>query len=118
MKKKFIKETIEIHDISIVFVFGGKFYDHRRLQCFAKKGCACVGCGLVGTELRTERWHDGSLHHDLYAFNAQGHQVLMTVDHIWPRSKGGPSVIENYQPMCAPCNERKGNKTVATKPNV
>jgi 5-methylcytosine-specific restriction endonuclease McrA len=103
------KELVELHNIQIVFAPGGRFREHRRLQCFAVKGCACVKCGIVGVELRTEKWKDGSLHTDLYAFNSNGHQVLMTVDHIIPKSKGGPNHIDNYQPMCEPCNAKKGN---------
>ncbi|HEY8866258.1 MAG TPA: HNH endonuclease [Solirubrobacteraceae bacterium] len=33
----------------------------------------------------------------------------LTVDHVIPRSKGGPSSWENIVASCAPCNRRKGN---------
>jgi 5-methylcytosine-specific restriction endonuclease McrA len=35
--------------------------------------------------------------------------VLMTQDHIMPRSKGGANRLENLQTMCCVCNNRKGN---------
>lgn len=35
--------------------------------------------------------------------------VLMTKDHIIPRSKGGPTTLENLQTMCAICNSKKGD---------
>ena len=35
---------------------------------------------------------------------------LMTVDHVIPRSKGGPSSWENIVASCAPCNRRKGDR--------
>jgi len=41
--------------------------------------------------------------------DAQGREVLMTHDHIVPRSKGGKNHISNVQTMCAPCNSKKGN---------
>jgi 5-methylcytosine-specific restriction endonuclease McrA len=36
---------------------------------------------------------------------------LMTVDHVIPRSKGGPSTWENLVCACMRCNNRKNNRT-------
>lgn len=33
---------------------------------------------------------------------------VATLDHIVPRSKGGPNAPCNYTPMCAACNKEKG----------
>lgn len=38
-----------------------------------------------------------------------GARSNLTVDHVIPRSKGGPSSWENIVASCAPCNLRKGN---------
>jgi 5-methylcytosine-specific restriction endonuclease McrA len=38
-----------------------------------------------------------------------GARSNLTVDHIIPRSKGGPSSWENIVASCAPCNRRKGD---------
>lgn len=35
------------------------------------------------------------------------------VDHVIPRIKGGPDTIDNLVVACAPCNARKGSKTVS-----
>src|SRR5665811_1482548 len=35
--------------------------------------------------------------------------VIRLVDHVVPRSKGGPSSWENIVASCAPCNRRKGS---------
>ena len=35
----------------------------------------------------------------------------LTVDHMVPRSRGGPSGWDNIVTSCAPCNRRKGNRT-------
>ena len=34
----------------------------------------------------------------------------LTVDHVVPRSKGGPSTWDNIVTCCAPCNRRKGDR--------
>ena len=34
----------------------------------------------------------------------------LTVDHVIPRSRGGPSSWENIVTCCAPCNRRKGDR--------
>ena len=34
----------------------------------------------------------------------------LTVDHVVPRSKGGPSSWDNIVTSCAPCNRRKGDR--------
>jgi 5-methylcytosine-specific restriction endonuclease McrA len=37
-------------------------------------------------------------------------RTTLTVDHVVPRSKGGPSSWENIVACCAPCNRRKGDR--------
>lgn len=39
-----------------------------------------------------------------------GSQTTLTIDHVVPRSKGGPSSWENIVASCAPCNRRKADK--------
>ncbi len=34
----------------------------------------------------------------------------LTVDHVVPRSKGGPDTWENVVTSCAPCNRKKGDR--------
>jgi 5-methylcytosine-specific restriction endonuclease McrA len=36
----------------------------------------------------------------------------LTLDHVVPRSRGGESVWENVVTSCAPCNLRKGDRTI------
>lgn len=80
----------------------------------------CVECGLKGCFLALEKslYDDGGneghkegrgYHLNLYALNELGQEVLMTKDHIQPKSKGGADSLENLQTMCVKCNERKGN---------
>lgn len=37
----------------------------------------------------------------------------LTIDHIIPRSRGGPHTWENLVSACKPCNHRKGGKLLA-----
>ena len=39
-----------------------------------------------------------------------GSQKHLTVDHVVPRSKGGPDSWENVVTSCAPCNRKKGDR--------
>ena len=57
-----------------------------RRALFARDGWRCVYCG------------DGS--------------ARLTLDHVVPRSRGGDSVWENVVTSCAPCNLRKGNRSL------
>jgi 5-methylcytosine-specific restriction endonuclease McrA len=41
-----------------------------------------------------------------------GARSNLTVDHVVPRSKGGPSTWDNIVASCAPCNRRKGSASV------
>ena len=57
-----------------------------RRALFARDGWRCVYCGSSGGRL--------------------------TLDHVVPRSKGGESVWENVVTACAPCNLRKGDRSL------
>lgn len=84
------------------------FKDHRRLKAFFYKGVECVSpnCSCVGTQLIQGLDHSGNLHWDVYTDD----WILMTVDHIIPKSKGGTYDLENLNPMCSHCNNVKADK--------
>jgi 5-methylcytosine-specific restriction endonuclease McrA len=89
-----------------------------RYKCFVKSGTACVCCGLKAEYFIKEAdpillEKSGTYHFNLYGRNKFGDEVLFTKDHIIPRSKGGRDHVDNYQTMCAYCNEAKGNKMPA-----
>jgi hypothetical protein len=78
----------------------------------------CVSCGLHGTKYAIER-HRGAKkgknpwHINFYAEIKDGndiYEVMMTQDHIYPKSCGGTNDITNLQVMCKFCNEKKGAK--------
>lgn len=93
-----------------------------RYQTFVRN-LTCVECGLTGCLLALEKnmYDDGGnerqkegrgYHLNLYALNDKGEEVLMTKDHIYPKSKGGADNISNLQTMCVCCNERKSDKVI------
>ena len=57
-----------------------------RRALFARDGWRCVYCGTSSGRL--------------------------TLDHVVPRSKGGESIWENVVTACAPCNLRKGDRSL------
>ena len=57
-----------------------------RRALFARDGWRCVYCGTANGRL--------------------------TLDHVIPRSKGGESIWENVVTACAPCNLRKGDRSL------
>ena len=104
-----------------------------RLQTMGRSQ-KCVSCGREGVVFRlerTRRWkgcekrernpeYRTTPHFNLYAIEyipikrgssrKQRKYILMTRDHIYPRSRGGPDSIENSQTMCERCNSRKSDK--------
>lgn len=82
----------------------------RRLQVFFEKGIKCVNCETVGSHFYLDEEAIGLTQLNLYGINQYGHEILMTVDHIKPLSKGGSNDMSNMQPMCENCNRAKGDK--------
>lgn len=87
--------------------FNGTF-ESDRLQDLLRVGKCCVvpNCGVIGDRICVTLGKDGGVHIDLYDKN----YVLLTIDHIIPKSKGGKNHISNYQTMCIFHNSEKGSK--------
>ena len=89
------------------------------LKTFALHGTKCSKCELEGLYFALERTpnnkQDNKFHFNLYGKNEKGEEVLLTKDHILPKSKGGKSTQENLQTMCQVCNLDKGAKVVSVE---
>lgn len=100
--KKLIEKDYEGHRVKM---------DSQRYLLFASKGVTCVECGLVGSffGLEKNRGQEGDRYHfNLYGIR-DGIEILMTKDHVIPKSKGGLNTLDNYQIMCFDCNIAKGD---------
>lgn len=81
--------------------------DTRYLNMLALKGTKCCKCGAEGKYFVLEKLKKNYKFH-LYTVK-NGKEVLITIDHIIPKSKGGGNNLSNLQPMCEDCNIEKGD---------
>ena len=82
----------------------------KRMRLFRDHGTRCITCGIAGVYFALERDCNASrFHANLYALK-DGKEIMMTRDHVIPRSKGGLDNIGNLQVMCIICNQKKSNK--------
>ena len=90
-----------------------------RLELF-REDPNCAHCERVGSLWVLESHHRNEPPHlNLYHVGEPVREwirltsdglVLMTKDHIIPRSRGGATRLDNLQTMCAICNGKKGNE--------
>lgn len=86
-----------------------------RYANFFVHGTRCAKCGLEGkyfwletpkrSKTKSHEWHL-----NLYGVTEDGQEMMLTKDHIIPKSKGGHNHISNYQVLCERCNLAKANR--------
>lgn len=85
---KFDTQLMQNADISGVEYQQGELASYERRQyVLAKFGYRCIYCHKTNVPLQ--------------------------LDHLLPRSRGGPTRTSNLAPACEPCNQKKGNRTAA-----
>lgn len=109
-----VLKSVEINSTKkdIIYIDGDSIkLGSDRYKTFKFKGLKCVKCSLTGSIFAKERCGGDiiSWHMNLYAIDEKGEEVLMTKDHIIPKSLGGKNIFENYQTMCTICNAEKGS---------
>jgi len=80
----------------------------RRVMVLVKNP-KCVHCGLEGSFWALEKDNGGGRHLNLFGVDEEGDEVMLTMDHILPKSKGGKNNPENLQTLCFPCNYKKAD---------
>lgn len=83
----------------------------RRAHILNEIGYQCYDsdCGLKDFYFALGIDNGGGIHLDLYGIDKKGDDVMITIDHIKPKSKGGGDETKNYRPLCKPHNEMKAN---------
>lgn len=80
-----------------------------RMRVFKTHGTVCAHCGETGSIFAVERAQfsddDRQWHFNLYSDNG----VMLTFDHVYPKSLGGANSLENAQTLCYPCNQAKAD---------
>ena len=85
----------------------------HRIKMLIEGKMICAECGIKANHIYLERHINDLLadfNFNVYGINAAGVEVLMTWDHILPKSLQGSDHAANAQCMCSECNVKKGNK--------
>lgn len=90
-----------------------KTKDDRYLN-FIENGFKCAKCGIEGRFVNLECNSKLGNHLNVYGIDKENKEVLLTKDHIYPKSKGGLDDIKNYQVLCEKCNINKSDKSPIT----
>jgi hypothetical protein len=96
---------------SYVMVKGWRVHVHsRRLKMFRNQ-TSCIMCGREGVGFKLARRELDSSKTAYFAFFGKKgkKQVLMTIDHWVPLSKGGSDRNHNRRVMCRDCNGKKSD---------
>ena len=83
---------------------GNGFYSLAQMACWMRRSEAIKIAGRVTRKIRSQ-----ILLRDHGRCKLCSSTERLTIDHVWPVSRGGKTVFDNLQVLCAPCNIRKGN---------
>lgn len=82
---------------------------HIKYKLFDNDDYTCRYCGLRATAVDIFRNPPGNNLPGMHFVRFKGRQNrFLTIDHVHPRSKGGPNNFENLQTLCNVCNNARG----------
>lgn len=97
-------EYLEINGVSVKIT-------SQRYKVF-QNSLFCYKCGIKGEYFAIEKPNvDNCTHYhlNLYGKDKNGNEILLTKDHVHPKSKGGKNHISNYRTCCEKCNKEKAD---------
>ena len=90
---------VKLTDYTTYSVYGNS----QRYKLFSENP-TCVVCGRTISYALLTTGKGNRAHFNFFSTD----DVLMTKDHIVPKSLGGSDLMDNYQTMCSICNTKKG----------
>lgn len=103
------------------------FFYAKRIKQFRELGTVCWGCNLPASYFKVEiplhmyhRYEEARMQgrqmacnvnlYGLEEVNGENREILFTLDHVVPKSKGGDNSMANMQTLCRRCNLAKADK--------
>lgn len=77
-------------------------------QLIERDSCECKKCREIPSYFALGKDINGYFHLDLYS-KKNNIPYMYTIDHVYPKSKGGQDEIGNFQLLCKICNEDKSD---------
>lgn len=115
------QEVLKLIGVEDSWMFGDEWVDLHsvRYKNFKFNSVECSCCGIKGVYFNLEKAKKGLYkfrqpHFNLYGLIDEVTPVMMTMDHIVPKSLGGSNALSNLHTLCEVCNYEKGDKNVKT----